>query len=499
MTKANVILIQTDQQTAKTLQLYGNPVLATPTLEKIAGQGMVFDQAFCNYPACSPSRSSMMTGRYTSSLRVHANHMLLNPQEITLPKLMKDHGYQTALIGKNHAFLQGKNYYDTQGNQGHERDCLAENFDYIFEGHHIWVDGMESDEELNRSILWAKENSWSKQHHFGINPYPAHKSVTHELTDKAMDYLDKKGEEPFFMWLSYPDPHTPYQVSEPYASMYDLERIPDPIEDTLDNKPDKQKIAHYMDKNHLYDKDHFKSLRSIHYGMIRQIDDNLKRFYEKLEDKGLVEDTMIIFLSDHGDAMGDHGLLQKHNFFYDSFIHVPMIFQWPGHIVKGRSDQVVSLVDLMPTILDLCHIPHPYGIQGKSFATILKGDETSIQDFIVIESGEFGRELELKEILDEKGQLTCEASDFAWCAYKEAWQGRGKAIRTNEWKLCIYTNGQGELYDLVHDPDEIINLYGQDEYRQTQQELTLQLLLWSINSDDPLPKNQTVHTHLIGG
>src|SRR5260221_194925 len=111
--KPNILLIETDQQTAETLSLYGNAVLKTPALERLAEQGVVFELAFCNYPACSPSRSSMFTGRYASTIGVHANHMLINPSETTLPQVLKEHGYQTAIIGKNHAFMElaSSSYY----------------------------------------------------------------------------------------------------------------------------------------------------------------------------------------------------------------------------------------------------------------------------------------------------------------------------------------------------------------------------------------------------
>src|SRR5690625_4157311 len=101
--KPNIILIQTDQQSAETLEMYGNPIVKTPNLKRLAQEGILFENAFCNYPACVPSRSSMMSGRYASTIRSHANHMHLNPNEISLPKVLKENGYQTALIGKNHA------------------------------------------------------------------------------------------------------------------------------------------------------------------------------------------------------------------------------------------------------------------------------------------------------------------------------------------------------------------------------------------------------------
>src|SRR5690606_14015536 len=143
----NILLIQTDQQSAETLGLYGNPLVRTPHLEKLASRGVVFEQAFCNYPACSPSRSSMMTGRYASTIRVHANHMLIDPREATLPQTLKVGGYQTALIGKNHAFT---------------RDKLHGAFDYVREGTHgHLVDGYKEDPEVIAAHQWAVDHCWS--------------------------------------------------------------------------------------------------------------------------------------------------------------------------------------------------------------------------------------------------------------------------------------------------------------------------------------------------
>src|SRR5690625_4784411 len=129
--KPNILLIQTDQQSAETLGLYGNPVVKTSNLDRLAKNGVVFDNTFCNYPACSPSRSSMMTGRYASTINAHANHMITNPLETTLPEVLKEEGYQTALIGKNHAFMDGnrENLYPNEGMDDEKHNILHEVFD----------------------------------------------------------------------------------------------------------------------------------------------------------------------------------------------------------------------------------------------------------------------------------------------------------------------------------------------------------------------------------
>ncbi|MFD0679014.1 MULTISPECIES: sulfatase family protein [unclassified Paenibacillus] len=491
----NILLIQTDQQSAETLALYGNPLVRTPALEALADRGAVFDYAFCNYPACSPSRSSMHTGRYASTIRCHANHMLINPSETTLPQVLKENGYQTALIGKNHAFMTSAaaNYYP--GGDAREGSLLHNVFDYVrLAEHGHLVDGYKEDEGVLAAHEWAKQNCWSSPLGHGTNPAPPEKCGTHLLGETAIDYLEhsRKPEQPFFMWLSFPDPHTPYQAPEPYASFYDPAMVPLPPKDALSGKPERQKVAHLMDAMDMADDDLIRKVRAIHYGMIQFIDDTIGRVFAKLEQLGLAENTVIVFTSDHGDSMGAHGLIQKHNAFYDSFTRVPFIVSIPGYQGPKRSPHLVELVDVMPTLLELGGVPVPYGVQGKSLAPYLRQEEAFVpREFAVIESGEEGEPIRVSDITVRPGHPFDE-SYFVWCAYREAWMGKGKCIRTHDWKLNIYANGEGELYHLRNDPDELCNLFNDSGYGYIQGDLERKLLYWAIANEDRAPLNRTV-------
>lgn len=491
--KPNILLIQTDQQTAETLSLYGNETVKTPQLEALASCGVLFENMFCNYPLCSPSRSSMMTGRYASTIRCHANHMRINPQEVTLPGAFKEQGYQTALVGKNHAFMDGKQE-NGYASSGERIDVLHEAFDYVREGvHGHLVDGYRDDPEVQMAHHWAVENCFKKPLGFGVNPAPYQKCGTQLLGDTAIDYLEnvRSEEQPFFLWISFPDPHTPYQTPEPYASLYDPNTIPLPPKDDLQGKPERQKVAHLMDAMDQADDDLLRKIKAIYYGMISFIDDNVGRVLETLNRLGLAEDTIVVFTSDHGDSMGAHGLIQKHNAFYDSFTHVPFIVSWPGKIAPGSNGNLVELVDLMPTLLELSGSPIPVGVQGKSFAKCLFGEVDDAREFVVIESGEAGDPMQLSE-MSARPSNPFDESCFVWCAYREAWMGKGKSIRTHDWKLNMYTNGDGELYDLRHDPDELVNLFGIQEYEAISVDLERKLLRWCMEKEDATPENNTV-------
>lgn len=481
--KPNILLIQTDQQSAETLALYGNPLVRTPHLERLADRGVIFEHAFCNYPACSPSRSSMMTGRYASTIRVHANHMLIDPMETTLPQVLKEGGYQTALIGKNHAF---------------PKETLYRVFDYVVLGEHgHLVDGYRDDPEVRAAHEWAMKHCWRSPLGHGTNPAPYQKCGTYLLGESALDYMERSRipDQPFFLWLSFPDPHTPYQTPEPYASLYRPEDVPMPPHDDLSTKPERQRVMHMMDAMDRADEGMIRSVRAIHYGMIRFIDDTIGRVMAKLDELGLTEDTVVIFLSDHGDSMGAHGLIQKHNCFYDTFTHVPLIVSWPGRSLAGnRCPHLVELVDVMPTILELAGCPIPYGVQGRSFAPYLMGKDYQPREFVVVESGEEGEPMRVEDI-DARPSDPFDESCFVWCAYREAWLGKGKSIRTAEWKYNLYTNGEGELYHLTEDPHELKNLFGKKEYESVVIDLERKLLRWCMAHEDRLPENRTVSLH----
>lgn len=483
----NFILIQTDQQSAETLRLYGNPVAQTPALERLAQDGIVFEHAFCNYPACSPSRSSMMTGRYASTIRCHANHMLIPDDERdSLPEVLKRNGYRTALIGKNHAFPKAR---------------LSQAFDYIRQGGHgHLVDGYRDDLEVRAAHQWALDHCWNSPLGHGTNPADAQKCGTYLLGQTAVDYLDEATADatPFFLWLSFPDPHTPYQAPEPYASMYDPAEIPMPPEDRMEKKPERQCVAHMMDAMDRADEAMIRRVKAIHYGMIRFVDDMIGRVLDKLRELQLDSRTCILFTSDHGDSMGAHGLIQKHNLFYDSFTHVPLIAAWPGMFKPRRSQHLMELVDLMPTLLELAGIEAPVGLQGKSFAAyaLADGEGYEPREYVIMESGEAGEPMRVADI-GRRPEHPLDESCFVWCAWREAWLGKGKSIRTHEWKLNVYANGEGELYDLQRDPHELDNLYEDEHYAEVVSGLERRMLHWTMNQERQLPVNDTVkHQYL---
>lgn len=179
------------------------------------------------------------------------------------------------------------------------------------------MDGYRDDPDVKAAHAWAVKHCWNSPLGHGTNPAPLNKCGTFLLGETMLDYLDnvRDEEKPFFTWLSFPDPHTPYQAPEPYASMIDPADVPMPPVDTLEGKPERVKVAHLMDAMDTADEVLIRQVRAIHYGMIRFIDDTLAKVFAKMDELGLTEHTIVIFTSDHGDSMGAHGIIQKHNFF----------------------------------------------------------------------------------------------------------------------------------------------------------------------------------------
>ncbi|KRE86292.1 hypothetical protein ASG89_09705 [Paenibacillus sp. Soil766] len=177
--------------------------------------------------------------------------------------------------------------------------------------------------------------------------------------------------------------------------------------------------------------------------------------------------------------------------FYDSFTHVPFIVAAPGYQGPRRTKQLVELVDIMPTFLDMAGIPIPPGTQGKSLAPYLKGQDYTPREYVVIESGEEGEPLRVSDIT-VRPEHPFDDRYFVWCAYREAWMGKGKSIRTLEWKLNIYANGDCELYDLVNDREELNNCFDAPTFTSIRSEFERKLLYWTMEKEDRLPLNVTV-------
>ena len=455
----NILLIQTDQQRYNTIHALGNEKIETPNLDRLLKSGMAFKNSFVSAPACLPSRWSLHSGMYTTTHRSWSNHHHGQRPETNLSLEFKNAGYRTALIGKNHSFL---NKIDM--------DMIIQTPN--FAGHP--EDGRSAD----RAMDWKAEDD-----------------PMHILTDSAMQLLASfKDTGSCFMWLSYLYPHTPYILPDPYFSMYDSVEIPAPIVEPegLDNakKPFRQ-VFHQENNDRLipYNAEKKKRMKRNYYGMVSLVDHEIGRLLDFLEDNDLRDNTLIIFTSDHGDYLGDHHMITKSPSMYDCLTRVPLIFSWPGKIRSNiRTDELISNIDIMPTVLSLVGLEIPGQVQGISYREFLtaRKSEHGPREYVFSEYGIPGKPVNrdvLEKLIPDYKDNPIFFSDprIPWEANPIALAGRFRMIRSKDWKFVEEENGTSELYDMKNDPNELVNLWNDPAFIEIQQEMQAALDEWKYS------------------
>ncbi|TZF81204.1 sulfatase-like hydrolase/transferase [Pedobacter sp. BS3] len=474
----NIVLIITDQIRADACKREGFPLDTMPFLDSLAKDGTWLNKAYCAAPACVPSRTSMMTGRFPNATRVKSN---MNVQDATytadLIDVVKSKGYTTALVGKNHSYLK------------------PEHFDYWKGYFHLGVDKPETDEE-------KAFNQYLQSTHYYVSlkpaPFPAEMQLPSRIAKDSADWIKntaQKQDKPFFLYMSIPEPHNPYQVSEPYYSMFPPETLP-PVKagaEVLPKKGNKWVLQKkMMEMGYPHFEKNIPRIRSNYYGMLRLIDDQVKKFVDFLKAENLYDNTILIFVGDHGDFTGEYGLIKKGVEVPECLTRIPMIWHGPG-IAKNAQPHTahVSNVDIMPTICDMLGVRLPDGVQGRSLWPLLTGDKYPKAEFesIVVQQGFGGLHFtNLREYdpYTQDGTITKGKEEFDEL---NTWSQSGimRMLRKDNWKLVYDMQGSGQLYNLAEDPAEINNLYGNNKYKDKQTELLQDLLAWELRTQDPLP------------
>lgn len=459
----NVLLIMTDQQRMDSIGAYGNPVVRTPNLDALAAGGTRFTNCWTQHPVCMPSRASIFTGRYPSCHGVRTNGVRLPLHETTLAQAFLAAGYDTFGAGKFH-FIPHYPYRSRLPSM----DSHPEPY-YGFREFHLGEDGRSGDHwrwiARNYPRYDGKPDS--------MLPLEAHNS--HWVASHTIDYLKRaasRGRTPFFAFASFVDPHHPYNPPPPYRDMYKAADMPPVIArpEERDAKP-----PHYNAFYEMYKGwgDPAK-LRAQYYGEVTFIDDSIGRILRTLEEFKLRRNTLIVFVSDHGDLLGDHYLFTKGPFHYRHCASVPLIVNWPGHVSAGKViDGIVQEIDLMPTILHMAGVSVPEGVQGRSQHAVLNGWS--------MDTGYTSALIEHRT----SGVTAADAS-LRDRAVVDLW-----TLRTRKWRLSYYPSVQtGELYDLENDPDEFRNLWNLTRYDQFQRTIKDELMDRILQAQDPLPRRE---------
>lgn len=472
--RPNFIIIMTDQQRADLSRRENFPLDTTPFLDDLARQGLWFQHAYTTMPACLPARVSMLTGRYPSATRARTNH---NKEDATytsdLIDVLREQGYQTALCGKNHSHLTPDrlDYCLELGHAGGQGDARTDDekaFDAYLQGLHHRADMAPA-------------------------PFPLQTQCPWRAVTASIDFIENlPPDAPFFLWLSFPEPHNPYQVPEPYFSLFPPETLPPTATDesALASKGFKFQWTRHIGEVAFEDyAQQLPRARANYLGMLRLIDDQLRRFVGFLDDKGLRENTHLVFLSDHGDFVGEYGLVRKGPELPEVLTRIP--FSWAGPGIRPQRqphDAFISIADIMPTICDLIRAPLPAGVQGRSLAPILLGQDYPRADFqsAYAEHGFGGLHYTAADDFDPlQDGLTPNLAFDELNAWSQS--GTMRMVRRGDWKLVFDMQGSGQLYDLAEDPYEMNNLYDATSPSPIQSELLAEMLMWTLRLQDPLP------------
>jgi len=486
--KPNVLVIMTDQQKATASHLYGNTFCETPSMQRLADEGVIFDHAITPHPLCMPARISYWTGQFPHTHGGRRNETPMPAGKAHAFRLWKEAGYHTGLIGKNHCFVDSTDLalFDTWCEIGHgglPDDPLTKGMEWVRP-----PDGINAAHELRHTM-----KAQNPRFGYATSDFPLEDYSTGLIAAQTVQFLRDHRDDPFALWVSIPDPHEPWVAPAQYAEQFPREKIELPPqrdgEFSDGSAPERNRVLSKIlawrddDGEGLYEDDLY-GLLAVYYGMVRFIDDALGQILDALEETGLRRNTIVVFCSDHGDFMGEHGMQCKGGVFYDCLTRVPLIVSWPEVIPSGvRDTSMVNLIDVVPTLLSLQGMDVPRAMQGEPLPTVT---DAAPRDAAFSEYGAGGPPFRMQDL--EKLPQPCGRSTLMASLRQREAEGRRKMVRTSEWKYVHDPMGdRDELYDLANDPWELTNVFEEEEYRDILADLRLRLADWSIETEDAMP------------
>ena len=460
----------TDEQRWDSLSCMGNTDVKTPNMDSIAKEGFVFRNAFCAAPLCVPSRVCFFTGQY-----VHRNMAVSNgikshikTSQLSLVELFKEAGYRIGLAGKNHTF---------------DDDYMDKWFDFREEYFHFGKTKGTFTVEDKRIVEYFRERRGEGLID-GPAPFAEEHWIDNRIAEDGIRFVENCGRHPFFLYFSFPGPHWPNVVCEPYYSMFPPEGIGDLEACDIDwsSHPFKHFVQSQVNGFDRYSTMERKRILSTYYGQIASIDAAIGKLMEKIRQLGLEGDTLIVFTADHGNFAGRYGLVGKTGGFFDALLKVPLMIKIPGYGSGGRSiSGEVSNIDLMPTLLELSGMDIPDGVQGKSMVQLMDGKEERLRSEIFAEVGAPRYPLnpvDPKDFKELDRKMSKERGSQWFCDYSS--NGRSAMIRKDGWKYCYYVGDKDEMYDLSSDPFETKNLSSEPSFSCKKEEMRRQLMDWLL-------------------
>ncbi|MEM7332564.1 MAG: sulfatase-like hydrolase/transferase [Chloroflexota bacterium] len=512
--KPNFLVIMTDQHCYDQLACHGNKVVKTPNIDKLFSRGTSINGMYTATPMCMPNRQAFLTMRMNSVNGSHSNGVALDLDSNTFPELLRAAGYRTALIGKSHlqnmtegppfqtaevapdgktappdalknADKSALKYHTAAYKQERPQQWQETTFepdtpyygfdDLILASHHFEVAGFHHKRHLDSldpaiAQRAGRENAVKSSPH---NPITFASAITPEnystrfIGDETANWLEQhsqaRAETPFFLWCSITDPHTPWTPPETYYDLYDPEDVilPDSFYESPRTQTTLLNAVYENERSgkrkprlpFMTNEAEARRIIATAYGMITFIDEVVGDLIAKLEETGQADNTVIIFTSDHGDYMGQHGLFLKGPAHYQSLIKVPLIWCDPlPQYNRGAVNTLASYIDIGRTILDRADLWPYHGAQGRSLLPLLAGEINTHRQRVLVETISFSPQFELP----------------IWATVR--------TLVTDRYRLTIYTHqDEGELYDLAADPEEIVNLWHAADHASIKSDLLFQL------------------------
>jgi choline-sulfatase len=440
-TRPNIVLVMADQMSALSMALHCG-VAKTPHLATLAEGGVVFENAYCNYPLCAPARFAMMTGRLPSRIGAYDNAAELPASSPTLAHYLRAAGYYTCLSGKMH-------FVGPDQLHGYEDRLTTE----IYPADFGWTPRASYGEAVAEAALDQPEPGVSGVETIADAAALARtmqmdydEEVAHQAIQRIFDFARSGDERPLFLTVSFTQPHDPYVITQEYWDRHTENEIDGPRAPAvpLADLDEHSRGLHYHYGLHRFPVGDtaLRRARRGYYGMISYIDDKLATLRSALSDAGMADNTVIVFTSDHGDMMGERGMWFKKTL-YDQAIRVPMVMHWPGRLKPARVSEPVSLLDILPTFLDI----------AKQDASCLVApiDGISLLPF-AIGSGPEDRPVMVEHI-------------------DGATEAPRVMVRRGDWKYVHSEAYAPQLYDLARDPEQLDNLSGAPAHAEREVEL----------------------------
>ena len=567
-----------DQLKWSGLKMYSEIGVETPSLDRLAARGVMFRHAITPHPLCVPARTSVMTGRYPHSTGCRRNETLMPESETHAFQIWRDAGYTTGLIGKNHCFVSEDDLalFDVRCDISHG-GLPAGGYAGAVPGTQgmDWVRPVQAINAAHETRTSLNENAQSPTIAYAVTDYPIEDYGSSVITAQTEAFLERvavgenfsreddcEGESrPFALMVSYPDPHEPFEAPREYVDLISPEDVVLPLirlgefdddggitrladapyepSGKVSPAPMVNRVLHAMMGLDDDTNEDVRALVSVYQAMTRLVDDGIGRIVSKLEDLGMLDDTIIVFTADHGDFMAEHNMAVKGGVFYDCLTRVPLIVSYPiGGVPRGEIDEsMVNTVDIFPTLLELQGLARFEGVhdgwsgvltgavtRGDAGSTL--GDDGNVKNKLLrriqgnplptatdtepriaafSEYGAGGPAVTLDDL--EKCEKPWGYRTLIETLWGREAQGRRKMVRTVDWKYVTdpiasgYGTGsdsgadpEDELYDLVNDPWELYNVAHDPKNARVVSEMRRLLATWMIETEgsDPVELPSTI-------